>query len=270
MRSILRTLAVAALAAPLFATAQIANTKHDLASGSTAAVRSAATGGTDQTCIFCHTPHVARMQDLIWNHADSTNATIGWAGTQTTATGTSLPAAITALSKQCLSCHDGSVSIGQVNNAGGGATGTIAMLTVASHTDATGKMIYTGTLVGSAGVMGSATAGNHPVSIPYPYTTKGGGSYNGIISRAVGDGLAGNYYAASSTSCASSSGYCTAAATNGTYVNLYQGTSGAITLNTLGVECGTCHEPHNKYGTNSFFLRVSQAQSAICKACHNK
>jgi len=34
------------------------------------------------------------------------------------------------------------------------------------------------------------------------------------------------------------------------------------------VECGTCHNPHNN--TNTLFLRISNAGSALCKTCHIK
>ena len=33
------------------------------------------------------------------------------------------------------------------------------------------------------------------------------------------------------------------------------------------VECASCHDPHT---TNSTFLRVSNAGSAVCLACHTK
>jgi predicted CXXCH cytochrome family protein len=50
------------------------------------------------------------------------------------------------------------------------------------------------------------------------------------------------------------------------------------TRNDLGVqepfvECGSCHDPHNasSAGTGSVaFLRTSNAQSAVCVACHTK
>jgi len=80
-----------------------------------------------QICIFCHTPHAALTSGPLWNH------------TLSSATYTvSLPPGVTGSqlstpenppdgdSKLCLSCHDGTVSSGDVQNIGGGA-GIISM-----------------------------------------------------------------------------------------------------------------------------------------------
>jgi len=221
------------------ASAQIANSRHDMSFGSTTAGPKATTPTDTQICIFCHTPHHALQQDVIWNHAVSLNATSGWAA-GTTRSGTVLPTDLHAASKACITCHDGSVALGEVNNVGGGASGTIA-------TTAPGTM----PLAYQVGASGDMT-GNHPVSIPYA----GEGASN-----AVADGTVGNYYATTTASC-ENGGTCTAGP-SGASINLIVNGAEA------DVECGSCHEPHNKYA-NNYFLRVSESGSAICLACHNK
>jgi predicted CXXCH cytochrome family protein len=247
MRNVLKALLVVAVAAPAIANAAIANTRHDLASTSTAVVKSTT---TDQTCIFCHAPHRANQQQLIWNHAPALTAG-GWAlvggVNQATVAGTTLPVALGPKSQVCLSCHDGSVSLGNL------ASGAQTVPAVAGETNATGNLINATYLVGPA--MGTATSGNHPVSIPYASMT-----YNGITSTAA---VAG-YQTVKSAGCASPSGLCTNDAANGTTVQLF-GTATAA-----GIECGSCHDVHNALATNAFFLRAPTAGSAICKACHIK
>lgn len=250
---------VLVLPATVFAAAGLKNSKHDLSFGSTAVVK--ASGATDtQTCIFCHTPHKSLTQALIWNHKASGTVAFGFTA-GFTAAGTVLPTTaanpITAASKKCMDCHDGSVAVGDVANAGGGAAGVIAVINDANTT--LGKMNAAGAYtVGFGGNMDN----NHPVSIPY--AGKGTAIYNGITSSAVADANPGNYFTvATGAACTSPSGVCTTAVTNGAKINLY-GTSAA----TAGIECGSCHAVHDD--TNGFFLRVSNAGSALCLACHNK
>lgn len=248
----LKALAVVAAVVPALALGQgITNSKHDLSSLSSTTGPKASAGGTDQTCIFCHTPHKALAQSLIWNHT-ATTAAIGFTATTTTA-GTSLPTTtigIGSSSKVCLSCHDGTVGIGSVNNAGAGTTGTIAM-TVAN--------------MPAAYQVGPSLDTNHPVSIPYAGET---GTYNTIVgSKATATTAVGDYWPAVTTAgapCTTPTGFCVNAANGFGYnVTLY-GTAGA-----LGIECGSCHDVHNKFG-NSYLLRVTTAQSALCRGCHNK
>ena len=87
LRRILQFACVAFLTIPTLASAQIVGSAHDLSNGSIgAAADTIANGGTDQICIFCHVPHNARTQALIWNHNDGANG--GFAAGATTMSGT--------------------------------------------------------------------------------------------------------------------------------------------------------------------------------------
>jgi len=81
-----------------------------------------------QVCKFCHAPHAATSQKLIWSKAAST--VTGWAAASTTQSGTILPTAIQPGSRLCLSCHDGVLSVGAMGTnppiAGAGLRGTKA------------------------------------------------------------------------------------------------------------------------------------------------
>ena len=53
---------------------------------------------------------------------------------------------------------------------------------------------------------------------------------------------------------------------------LYTRTDGPGANSEPFVECASCHDPHNVTGgaTDVQFLRISNAGSAVCLACHNK
>ncbi len=186
--------------------------------------------------------------------------------TKTTA-GTTLPTTLKLKSKLCLGCHDGTIALGDVSNAGQGKAGVISVPAVVGLVDAAGKLIDATHIIGAGGNMG----GNHPISIPYA----GQIGYNGISSAvpaAQVDNGVGNYWKMTTTGCTSPTGICTEATgapLDGTKINLVPNTPGALT--NAGVECGTCHEPHNKYAPNLYFTRVDVANaSALCRSCHNK
>ena len=104
--------------------------------------------------------------------------------------------------------------------------------------NAAGNVTAAGLMTGDALVDNSNMAGNHPVSIPYA-----GETYAGRTSSAA---LANGYNAANTT---------------------YTYTSGGE-----GVECGSCHQPHDEgtVGADYPFLRTSNSGSALCTVCHNK
>src|SRR5207248_2424334 len=74
------------------------------------------TSAEDGLCVFCHTPHKGASSLLLWNHQFSAN-NYSWAdvtGGKTTG-GTAYPTNIrqwTGSTAKCLSCHDGTVSVG--------------------------------------------------------------------------------------------------------------------------------------------------------------
>ncbi len=93
--------------------AGIKDSKHDLTSGSAAAIKAEAT--YTEICAFCHTPHNARTGSApLWNRAAGTENVTYTA--YVTARGTSsVPG---GASKACLSCHDGSLGANSLVNAG--------------------------------------------------------------------------------------------------------------------------------------------------------
>lgn len=92
----------------------IINSKHNFSVNSSATIRS----GTEQkVCVFCHSPHDANPDVPLWNHTNSSVTSYAvYSSTTLKATVTQMTASDS--SKLCLSCHDGTVALGDTINDG--------------------------------------------------------------------------------------------------------------------------------------------------------
>lgn len=273
------TVVAALLAVPAAAGAQttgIRNSAHDLSNSSGTTTLKNQDADHNQICIYCHTPHKAQSTQLLWNHAQTAIVSYSWgndldgvAMTKSTA-GTTLPATLRSGSKRCLGCHDGTVAIGDMSNIGGGFAGVMdGFANVAGETDADGKLINAAYLIGGGGNLG----GNHPISIPYAGETGYAGLDSAVPAAQVGPGVLGGYYnVVTGAACTSATGVCTSAPAtdgrDGAAVNLVPNVPGATT--NVGIECSSCHEPHNKYGFPAFTRVDIENASGLCRSCHNK
>lgn len=222
----------------------ISGTRHDFSDEGANTV-------TVGACTFCHTPHRAAQTRLLWNHTLSAN-TFSWDVTTTTG-GTPYPTINTSWqgpSKFCLSCHDGSVAIGDV-----------AWFRAATRTgsNAINSTTHNGDIYQIASATGSM-ANNHPVAHPFPFNGAAS-TYNGVTTGAA----------------ALASGWLADPTANGIRLftqagaNVSAGTAAGAT----GIECSSCHDPHNGTAvTDVFFLRGridgNAAAGYICTKCHNK
>ncbi len=91
----------------------ILNSKHDFRAGSSAQLRSTS---TDDACVFCHTPHNASPGNYLWNHRLSTRDFSTYSSS--TLQSTVPPVQPQDASKLCLSCHDGTIALGDTVNDG--------------------------------------------------------------------------------------------------------------------------------------------------------
>jgi len=214
-------------------------------------------------CTFCHTPHKAYKTQLLWNHTLSSQ-TFSWDVATTTA-GTNFASfggqTYNGPSAKCLSCHDGTVAIGDVawfaevgpgapGNAAGSAIYNSAKMTTLSPTDK---------LIGPSQGLTGTLSGNHPVAMPYPFGQTGN-TYNGITS---GSNLVTADWQAAPVN-----------------VKIYHDAGGGSIVGgaaagTSGIECSSCHDPHNRATLDAYFLRGkltgnTQASGYICLQCHIK
>lgn len=113
----MKKLVVLLATALLFATpalALIAGSKHDMSSTGPGPV----TSDTDETCVFCHTPHGATALGFapLWNRG-SVNATAAYGNPAGTMDATAdLAGANASDAVLCLSCHDGATYTSALTN----------------------------------------------------------------------------------------------------------------------------------------------------------
>lgn len=114
--SLLVALALVAWSAALAQTSIISklrNSKHDFSVSSAATIKASP---DDSLCLFCHTPHNARPAAPLWNHKLSEGYTYQLYQSSTLKATVAQPQQGDS-SKLCLSCHDGTVALGDsVNN----------------------------------------------------------------------------------------------------------------------------------------------------------
>jgi predicted CXXCH cytochrome family protein len=230
MRKILCTivaLALLALPGTILAVDDVANTVHNL---STSGTEIHTSDGTDQVCVFCHTPHGAVSGDApLWNRLVNTSGYTMYTSATIDMTIASQPQGV---SQACLSCHDGTIAFDALINGPGagdydptGASRGWTFLDVA--TPLGGNRMPAGEIVN----LGQDLSNDHPISVTYDNSVTGDTAFN-ASSSVTGAGLV-----------------------------LY-GSS------TNQVECGSCHNPHDDtFGT---FLRISNSGSALCTTCHIK
>lgn len=268
-------LATSAIAAP--ATSGIASTRHNLGSsnrtsggattpaGNLARAGDIYTSGTDEICVFCHTPHASNtaVNAPLWNKAlPGTTYTLYSSGTmQGTASLSN-----NNMSLACLSCHDGTQAMdnminkpttgGNPGSAGWNATGSRLSGTWYAGTDdaeATGNT-SSGALNAKIYMeLGSDLSNDHPVGIPYC-----GGGQTGLGNSSCADG---DFNAVTQGANSSSFTVGTDAVVKNR-MRLYNTGGG------LSVECGSCHDPHQSQ--QKTFLRISNSGSAVCLTCHAK
>jgi hypothetical protein len=217
----------------------IAGTAHDFS----------AKGGGVGLCTFCHTPHKAITTPLLWNHTLSANS-FSWDAPTTTA-GTPFATfkgdTYKGPTAKCLSCHDGSVAVGDIAWWNEGKP--------AAPLDNTKHGAGDTSNVGFGGNM----AGNHPVAMPYPYNNAAN-TYNGVT---TGAGAALSEWQPNP-------------ATNNIRLFNDDGAGNikaGVAAGRTGIECSSCHDPHNKASVDDLFLRGSlkgSDTSYICLRCHVK
>ncbi len=201
MKRVALALGVMVWAMPL-AAQNISNSPHNLSTSGQTVGNTVYASTETQICVFCHFPHSTGNPTYLWNHAATTASyTFYTSSTMNAAT----PTALSGSSLYCMSCHDGTVAIGDVVLPPEGGTDPIAMVGV----EADGSMPLT-----SPARLGTDLSDDHPISIQYE---------DGLFSSTNEDlGLRDR----SDTN----------TVTNGTITLHLEGEK---------VQCGTCHNPHD-------------------------
>jgi len=263
--------AVTALALSTPASAQVRNTKHNLGT-STGSTGVNQFNGTAEICVFCHTPHGADTSAAVplWNRTLPAPASFTTYDSLGTSSLDGKTAPVGSVSIACLSCHDGVTSMSAgINAPGSGTTGDAAWQAGTwSGANQVGGAIKAGLITN----IGTDLRNDHPIGIQYG----GGGLKESTPAAATTDP---DFKATASQVIGTTRVWWvdTEATPNTTRQKtdmvLYTRAAGAgsgytgQTENEPFVECASCHDPHT---TNSTFLRISNAGSAVCLACHVK
>lgn len=268
-------------------TSDIRMTKHNLSKNSGNAVRSmtgsgaeipgSGKGTTDQVCVFCHTPHAASQSVAkapLWNR--DTNA----ASTYTGYTSLSMDADGGAFkvdtakgrpagpSMLCLSCHDGTIALGNVKVLDGRSPVSVDM----AGTGGTNLMpAGSGSTTGFTRLIGTNLSNDHPISV----------TYNDTLATTDGELRRMN----------ASQQHPTTGQVGSILGIRRPGYKPLLPLAPTGnggagqVQCTTCHDPHlyDAADPNRKFLRANrlqvgpptggafnEANDTICLACHDK
>lgn len=219
--------------------AGIINTKHNMSVTGPGGIK--ATTETE-ICVFCHIPHNAQPGRPLWNHDMPGASYTMYTSEYLHRAGYTVPTGLGTttgtpgmLSRQCLSCHDGTVAVGAVYMVRGTILGTslIAMSGVAAG----GEIPTT-----APGYIGTDLRAHHPVGI----------EYNPAITIAFGSGPRTIELITNPTS---------------TAMKLY-----SISAKNY-VECSSCHDPHlenTKFLRDTSGATFAAKISNTCTACHNK
>jgi predicted CXXCH cytochrome family protein len=92
---------------------RLIGSKHDFSVGGGNSVRAVT---EDESCVFCHSAHEGTPNTPLWNHAQTTSEFAGYESS--TMNSTMSTPTIDDSSKLCLSCHDGTIALGETVNNG--------------------------------------------------------------------------------------------------------------------------------------------------------
>ena len=250
--------------------AQVSNTKHNLSVSGPGTVKATS---EQELCIFCHAPHTRSPLTPLWNRNVS-------GSTYTPYTSSTTRAAVgqpTGSSQLCLSCHDGTIALGEVLS----RTTPIAMTQT--------------TMPVGVSRLGTNLSDDHPISFPYTATLAstrgelvspstltgrvkldGSGQMQCRSCHDPHDNINGKFLVVANTASAlcqtchvknywTQSDHRNSTRTwNGTGTNPWPHTSGTTVAANA---CENCHRPHTAGGAK--WLLNEAAEENNCYSCHN-
>lgn len=148
------------------AAVDLVDSPHDLSTTSTnGGVHTDASDGSNQLCVFCHTPHaaVSSAYGPLWNR----NYTPGTFTYYTSSTFDGGTISLGSESYACLSCHDGSLALDNLVNTPG--TGTEAWVAGGIYTfvDPNARLDADNKLTAGPAAVGTDLSDDHPVGFTY-------------------------------------------------------------------------------------------------------
>jgi len=251
---------------------QLASTKHNLSTSGLGPVKATT---ESRLCIFCHTPHRASSQAPLWNRSDGSTSYLVYDSPSLV----SQPGQPTGSSRLCLSCHDGTIALGD-------------LVSEPQQIQFQGGTVF---LPPGHSLIGTDLSNDHPVSFVYddnlatqnpelrmpsqlPPTLPL--DHNGMLQCATcHDAHRDDYgsflreptvYSQLCVNCHQKDGWTTSvhansnAGWNGSGIDPWPN---ADHLTTAENACQNCHQPHEAVGVAQ--LLPSQQEENVCLVCHN-
>ena len=268
-----QSMAIAILMMPsLILAGSVVDTAHNLSVGGPGSVTAAA---EDRVCIFCHTAHSSGGTTPLWNRNDSSASYTPYTST----TAIAQPGQPTGDSLMCLSCHDGTIALGEVISRvatipmSGGVTTMLAgdsnLGTDLTH-DHPISFAYTGSLAGQNGEL------MNPGALPPSIKLDAAGELQCTSCHDAHSDDFGKFLVMPN----SGSQLCTSCHQKTGWLQTSHSQSGApwngqgtdpwpkSTLATVSENaCGNCHQPHLAIGGPRLLNYAAEEDN--CLACHN-
>ncbi len=254
------------------AAAPVSSSKHNLSVSGPGTIKAT---GESQICVFCHTPHSAAPNSPLWNRRSPGSTYTPY----TSSTAVAVPGQPTGASILCLSCHDGTIALGEI----------------LSSTTPIGLAGGVTTMPAGAGRLGTDLSDDHPISFNYtatlasqrgelvnPATLTGAvrldssGQMQCTSCHNAHDDSNGKFLVRSNTA----SALCQACHVKNYWAQSAHSTSNATwngvapdpwptsSLTTVaGNACLNCHKPHAAGGRQR--LLNFAVEESNCTACHN-
>jgi predicted CXXCH cytochrome family protein len=253
---------------PVLLFSGIETTKHNLSVTGPGVIKSS---DTSRVCVFCHTPHNSTSVAPLWNRNQNAGYTL-----YSSTTLISSPGQPDGASKLCLSCHDGTIALGEIVNPGV----TFAMLGTPD-----GKIPPS-----SRTNLGANLSDDHPVSfvpnissVEYSNPSIGDSvklDHSGKLQCTSCHDPHNNTYGKFLTKSNFNSGICKTCHTKTGYSASSHNLSSS-TWNGTGTDpwpysdfttvsansCGNCHQPHK--AAKQERLLNSNLEENVCFPCHN-
>jgi predicted CXXCH cytochrome family protein len=256
------------------ARADVAASKHNLSVSGPGTVKATT---ESQVCLFCHTPHSASPAAALWNRRDGASTYIAYSSS--TARGAA--GQPTGASLLCLSCHDGTIALGDLLSRATplAMAGTVSTMPAGPNRlgvdlgdDHPVSFAYTATLAGQRNneLVNPATLASGRVKLDSsgqlqctschdPHDDSNG---RFLVKPNVGSGLC--------ITCHQKSGW--SAASHATSTRVWNGlgtnpwpTAYGSTVAANG--CEGCHRPHS--APSRKLLLSAAAEETVCYVCHN-